>query len=39
VAALRAGRVADRDGRPVVAVVTGANIDVQVLARLLAARA
>jgi threonine dehydratase len=39
VAALRAGLVPDLDGRPVVAVVTGANVDVPVLARLLAAPA
>jgi threonine dehydratase len=39
VAALRAGRVAPRPGRPAVAVVTGANVDAAVLARLLAARA
>jgi threonine dehydratase len=38
VAALRSGRWRS-DGRPVVAVVTGANIDARVLGRLLAARA
>jgi threonine dehydratase len=36
VAALRAGKVTRPDGRPLVAVVTGANIDAPVLARLLA---
>ena len=36
VAALRAGKVAG-DG-PVVAIVTGGNVDARVLARLLAAR-
>jgi threonine dehydratase len=35
VAALRAGRVRTRDTRPAVAVVTGANIEVGVLGRLL----
>jgi threonine dehydratase len=39
VAAIRAGRVASPEGRPAVAVVTGANIDAGVLARLLASRA
>ena len=39
VAALRAGRLAPRDGRPVAVVVTGGNIDARVLGRLLAARA
>jgi threonine dehydratase len=39
VAAVRAGRVAARPGRPTVVVVTGANVDAPVLARLLAARA
>lgn len=38
VAALRAGKVSSRDGRPLVAVVTGANIDARVLARVLGAR-
>jgi threonine dehydratase len=38
VAAVRSGRVRPGDDRPVVAVITGANIDVRVLARLLAAR-
>lgn len=38
VAALRSGRVRPADGRPVVAVISGANIDVGVLSRLLAAR-
>ena len=37
VAALRAGLVPDLDGRPVVAVVSGANVDARVLARLLSA--
>ena len=36
VAALRAGRIAPRGGRPVAVVVTGGNIDARVLARLLA---
>ncbi len=36
VAALRAGRIAPRDGRPVAVVITGGNIDARVLARLLA---
>jgi threonine dehydratase len=35
VAALRAGRIAPRDGRPVAVVITGGNIDARVLARLL----
>jgi threonine dehydratase len=39
VAAVRSGRVTPRAGRPTVVVVTGANVDAQVLARLLAARA
>jgi len=39
VAALRSGRVRPPDGRPVVVIVTGANVDARVLARLLAARA
>ena len=38
VAAARSGRVRAPDERPLVAVVTGANIDARVLARLLAAR-
>lgn len=38
VAAVRSGRVAATDGRPMVAIVTGGNIDVDVLARLLSAR-
>jgi threonine dehydratase len=38
VAALRAGKVASAGRGPVVAVVTGANVDAPVLARLLAAR-
>ncbi|MCG6923624.1 MAG: pyridoxal-phosphate dependent enzyme [Acidobacteria bacterium] len=38
VAAVRAGRLRPGDGRPVVAVITGANIDTRVLTRLLAAR-
>jgi threonine dehydratase len=38
-AALRSGRVSPPDGRPVVAVITGGNIDARVLTRLLAARA
>jgi threonine dehydratase len=38
VAALRSGLVSAREG-PVAVVVTGANIDVAVLARLLATRA
>src|SRR5438105_4164964 len=38
VAALRSGRLRVEDGRPVAAVVTGANIDARVLARLLAPR-
>jgi threonine dehydratase len=36
VAALRAGRVPGLDGKPAVAVVSGANVDASVLARLLA---
>jgi threonine dehydratase len=36
VAALRSGRIAPRDGRPVAVVITGGNIDARVLARLLA---
>ena len=36
VAALRAGRIVPRDGRPVAVVITGGNIDARVLARLLA---
>jgi threonine dehydratase len=36
VAALRAGQIAPRDGRPVAVVITGGNIDARVLARLLA---
>jgi threonine dehydratase len=38
IAAVRSGRVRPGDDRPVVAVITGANIDGRVLARLLAAR-
>jgi threonine dehydratase len=38
VAALRSGRVRPRSDRPVVAIVTGGNIDVSVLRRLLASR-
>jgi threonine dehydratase len=38
VAALMSGRVDVRDGRPCVAVVTGGNVDVAVLARVLARR-
>jgi threonine dehydratase len=38
IAAVRSGRVGGDDHRPVVAVVTGANIDAGVLARLVAAR-
>ncbi len=38
VAALRAGKVTAQDGRPVVAVLTGANVDAAVLARVLSAR-
>jgi threonine dehydratase len=38
VAALRAGRVRPTADRPVVAVISGANIDAGVLSRLLAAR-
>ena len=38
VAAVRSGRLRPRDGRPVVAVITGGNIDTRVLTRLLAAR-
>jgi threonine dehydratase len=37
VAAVRSGRLQPGDNRPIVAVVTGANIDARVLARLLAA--
>jgi threonine dehydratase len=37
-AAVRSGRVRPRDKRPMVALVTGGNIDVEVLARLLAVR-
>jgi len=36
VAALRSGRCRPRDARPVAVVITGANVDVSVLARLLA---
>jgi threonine dehydratase len=39
VAALRAGKVRATPGRPVAVVVTGANVDARVLARLLSARA
>ena len=39
VAALRAGLVGGLDGRPVVVVVTGANVDARVLQRLLSAGA
>ena len=39
VAALRAGLVADLGDRPVVVVVTGANVDARVLRRLLSAEA
>ncbi len=39
VAALRSGRYRPRDSRPVTAVVSGANIDARVLARILAAHA
>jgi threonine dehydratase len=38
VAALRAGKVASASRGPVVAVVTGGNLDARVLARLLASR-
>jgi threonine dehydratase len=38
VAALRAGKVASANRGPVVAVITGGNIDARVLARLLASR-
>jgi threonine dehydratase len=38
VAAVRSGRLRPADGRPVVAVITGGNIDARVLTRLLAAR-
>ena len=38
VAAVRSGRVRETDGRPVVVVVTGGNIDTAVLARLIAKR-
>jgi threonine dehydratase len=38
VAALLAGRVAGAGGGPVVAVITGGNIDARILARLLASR-
>jgi threonine dehydratase len=38
VAALRAGKVASAGRGPVVAVITGGNVDASVLARLLAAR-
>ena len=38
IAALRSGRWKASDARPVVAVITGANIDARVLARLLSAR-
>jgi threonine dehydratase len=38
VAAVRSGRVQPEGGRPVVAVVTGGNIDARVLAGLLAGR-
>jgi threonine dehydratase len=39
VAAVRAGRVSRLDSRPLAVVVTGGNIDIHVLARLLAASA
>ncbi len=39
IAALRSGRWKALDARPVVALITGANIDARVLARLLSARA
>jgi threonine dehydratase len=39
VAAVRAGKVAAREGRPTVVIVTGGNVDARVLARLLSARA
>jgi threonine dehydratase len=39
IGALRSGRWQPSDARPVVAVITGANIDARVLARLLSARA
>ena len=39
VAAVRAGKVQVTPGRPVAVVVTGANVDARVLARLLSARA
>jgi len=38
VAALRGGKVASAGRGPVVAVITGGNIDARVLARLLASR-
>jgi threonine dehydratase len=38
VAALRSGRVRLDDGRPAAVVITGANIDVGVLGRLLTRR-
>jgi threonine dehydratase len=38
VAALRAGRVPAASGGPVVAVITGGNVDAHILARLLASR-
>ena len=38
VAALRAGKVASAARGPVVAVITGGNVDARVLARLLGAR-
>ncbi|MET0553888.1 MAG: threonine/serine dehydratase [Vicinamibacteria bacterium] len=39
IAALRAGKVGAADGRPVAVVVSGANVDARVLARVLNARA
>jgi threonine dehydratase len=39
VAALRSGRWQPKDARPVVSVVSGANIDARVLRRLLSSRA
>jgi threonine dehydratase len=39
IAALRAGRVRAQPGRPVAVVLSGANVDARVLARVLNARA
>ena len=36
VAALRAGKIAPRDGRPIAVVITGGNVDARILSRALA---